>query len=162
MAKNKKIEKKEMLFEEIYDEYKPLVIFIASTYLEDKSCIDDVIQEVFLELFTHIKDVKDIKAYLTTITKNKAIALDKEKNKDVHVESMDVFSMDNINKNKDYSVAIDELNSILSSVEINIIFAHLFGNYTFKEIAENLNMNEMTVKTTYYRALKKCRKEKFF
>lgn len=156
-----KIDKKEKLFEEMYDGYKPLVVFIASTYLDDKSRIDDIVQEVFLELFTHIKDVKDIKAYLTTVTKNKAIALNKEKNKDIQVESMDVFSTESINKNKDYSVVIDELNSILSSVEINIIFAHLFGNYTFKEIAENLNMNEMTVKTTYYRALRKCRKEKF-
>lgn len=158
MDKNAKIEKQ---CEDLYNEYKPLVIFIVSLYLDDSSLIDDVIQEVFLNFFSHINDTKDYKAYLTTLSKNEAIKMNKNSKKTVAVESMDAFSMENVKQNESLSVFIDELNNILSSREINIILAHLYGGYTFKEIGERLNINEKTIKTTYYRSLEKCKKEGF-
>ncbi|GHU87393.1 RNA polymerase sigma factor [Clostridia bacterium] len=36
---------------------------------------------------------------------------------------------------------------------------HIFGGYTFKEIAETLEISESTVKTTYYRLINALRKE---
>ena len=156
MDREKRLEKE---CESLYNEFKPLVIFIASLHLNDSSLIDDVVQETFLNFFSHINDIKDYKAYLTTVAKNESIKMNKNANKDISVESMDVFSVENLKEHRDLSVFINELNNILSSREINIILAHLYGGYTFKEIGEKFMMNEKTIKTIYYRALEKCKKE---
>ena len=42
---NAKKPKNENYYRSIYDDYKPLVVFIASIYLTNKDYIDDVVQE---------------------------------------------------------------------------------------------------------------------
>ena len=46
----------------------------------------------------------------------------------------------------------------LSDIEYNILSLHLFSELTFKEISSKLNMKESSVKTLYFRTLKKSRK----
>ena len=45
----------------------------------------------------------------------------------------------------------------LKNDEFNILSLHLFENITFKDIASKLNMKLSTVKTLYFRSLKKSR-----
>ena len=149
-------------FEKIYEEYKPLVAFIAKTYLEDESLIDDVIQDVFLDLFKNYNKIKNVKAYLSTITKNRAIALDKDKKRTVLINSFDSLSYEEIKGKNDLSVLIDELSAILSTTEINIIFTHLVDGTTFKDMAGIFKCKEASIKSIYYRALKKCEKGELF
>ena len=152
-------QKEEKYFKSIYDDYKPLVVFIASLYLDNSDYVDDVIQEVFLEVFSHSNQISNYKAYITSVAKNKSISINKATTSIKLVESMDDFLVSNLKEKEIFVPIIDELNSTLNVKEINIVLLHLYGGYTFREIAEHIHTNEKTVKTKYYRALKKCRKE---
>lgn len=152
-------QQEEKYFKKIYDDYKPLVVFIASLYLDNTDYVDDVIQEVFLEVFTHNDQISNYKSYITALAKNKSIAINKDTTSIKLVESMDDFIVANLKEKEMFVPIIDELGSALNTREMNIVLLHLYGGYTFKEIAEYVHSNEKTVKTKYYRSIKKCRKE---
>ena len=152
-------QQEEYYFKKIYDDYKPLVIFIASLYLDNTDYVDDVIQEVFLEVFAHNTKISDYKSYVAALAKNKAISINKATTAIKLIESIDDFVISNLKGKSEFIPVIDELSSVLSTKEINIILLHLYGGYSFKEISEYIHVNEKTVKTTYYRSIKKCRKE---
>ena len=44
----------ELVFNYIYDKYKPLVIFVASKYVQRIDVIDDIVQETFISIFNNI------------------------------------------------------------------------------------------------------------
>lgn len=150
--------KRDIDFEKIYDEYRPVVAFIAATYLEDKTLVDDVIQEVFLNLFKNFNNVKNIKSYLSVTTKNTAISFDKQNKRTIIVDTFDSLAYEEMKNDNDLDFLLTELQEILSNREIDIIICHLIDGLSFKEIAKSLKIKEPTVKTTYYRALKKCKK----
>ena len=146
------------VFEEIYDYYKPLVIFVCSKYLSKHEEIEDAIQETFLNFFNNIAEAKDIKTYLTYIAKNTAIKISKQE-KYVTFDDMDSFSSDVQNAFVDLKIILDDLENYLSKEEIRIIVLHLIDGKTFKEISSLDKTNDKTVKSTYYRALDKYKKK---
>ena len=145
----------------IYNKYKPLVVFVASKYLRNIGDINDVVQDTFISFFNNIASVKtNIKSYLTVTVKNKAIDFIRKNKK---IDYVDVTEVDIIN-NEDYYKTIsndafiemvDELKRTLGNDEANIIIMHLIENLDFKDIALKYNEKENSVKTRYYRALKK-------
>ena len=52
------------------------------------------------------------------------------------------------------------MNKYLSKLELDIVLLRLIDNYKFDEIAYKLKENINTIKTKYYRALKKLSKRK--
>ena len=52
---------------------------------------------------------------------------------------------------------IDIFYKYLDEDEISIVFSHLIYALTFEEIASNKNMSVNTIKTKYYRAIKKVK-----
>lgn len=150
--------KLEKQFEAIYNEYKYLVIYIASFYLKSNEKIDDVVQETFIKFFNNINNVSNYKAYITTCAKNIALDMNNKDKRNIFVSSFDDFAYENMQKNIDLKLILDNLESFLTKREINIIMAHLYGGYTFLEIGEKYNLNENTIRTLYYRALNKCKK----
>lgn len=72
---------KNILYEKYYKEYKNLVGYVISLYVNKKEDIEDLIDEVFFEFFNNYKNIKiNKKSYLTTISKNKAINFLKKNN----------------------------------------------------------------------------------
>lgn len=151
--------KDENYYRSIYDDYKPLVVFIASIYLTNKDYVDDVVQEVFLETYAHEGAIKDLKNYIGALAKNKALAINKANGFAANEGGMDDFLVSNLNENETFASIVEELLSVLSSTEADILLLHLYGGYSFKEIAEKMKSNESTVKSKYFRALRKCRME---
>lgn len=151
--------KDEKYFKDIYNDYKPLVVFIAALYLDNKDDIDDVIQDVFLETFSHIGEIDNLKSYISTLAKNKAITRNKSSAVLSTLESMDAFLFANLQTKDVFVPMIEEIGNVLGTSDANIVLLHLYGGYSFKDISEKMNINEKTAKTKYYRALKKCKKE---
>jgi len=61
-------------FVDIYTNYKHLVLFVCYKYLKDKEKSQDVTSDIFRELLEHperLNNVKNIRNWLFTITKNK-------------------------------------------------------------------------------------------
>ena len=62
--------------EKVYLEYKNLMFFIIASYVSNKDDIDDILSESFLKAMekrNEIKDPQNIKAFLVSIAKHKAL-----------------------------------------------------------------------------------------
>ncbi len=165
---NKK-EEPEETFNYIYVKYKPLVTFIVAKYIKNDADIEDIVQNSFIEFFNDVEHLRStIKSYLTTCSKHNALDFLK-KNKRITLVDIDTLdylldenpsSEQKILANEKYNSLIQELNGVLSKEEVQIILFHLSDDLTFDDIALKLTCNVKTVKTKYYRALKKFRKMK--
>lgn len=156
------IDKIKNIFEKIFIEYKGLVTFIISRYIDSKENIDDLLFDVFLEFFNNANKVKtNIKGYLSTIAKNKTINFINKQKRIVNLEinELDYINYQSYEFTPRFNLLIDELQNHISKNELAIILDHLIEGLTFKEIGLKYNLNENNVKAKYFRALKKCNKE---
>lgn len=158
--KKAKKEERNILLEEIYNEYYKLVCFIISKYIRNRSDIEELANDVFIKFFQNIYSIRSsIKYYLTTTAKNTSINFLKQKNKNVVFDDELVFSIkdDKHSSNENYYEIIDYLKTFLTEKEIDIILNHVIYEMTFKNISELFKISENTVKTTYYRSLEKIK-----
>lgn len=148
---------------DIYETYKPLLVFVASKYLNDSEDIKDVVQETFIEFFQHInQEHKNIKAYLTIACKHHAIDLLRKKKHIQYVSEDELSTLvdDNLIHHNSFIEMIHDLRLYIPEEEVNIIIFHLIDGFTFQEIAVKMYSNANTIKTRYYRALRKYQKQK--
>lgn len=158
--KKAKKEERNILLEEIYNEYYKLVCFIISKYIRNRSDIEELANDVFIKFFQNIYSIRSsIKYYLTTTAKNTSINFLKQKNKNVVFDDELLFSIkdDKHSSNENYYEIIDYLKTFLTEKEIAIILNHVIYEMTFKNISELFKISENTVKTTYYRSLEKIK-----
>lgn len=155
-------EKIDREFSEIYEKYKGLVCFILTKYIDNQFEIDDLLQESFISVFNNIDRIKtDFKGYIASISKNKALNYLKQKKKYCLLSDAEIDKSVLIDETRsNLRLLIDDLNKKLNEEEVNIIIYHLVYDYTFKDIAINLNMKESTIKTKYFRALRKYNENK--
>ena len=144
---------KNILYEKYYKEYKNLVGYVISLYVNKKEDIEDLIDEVFIEFFNNYKNIKiNKKSYLTTISKNKAINFLKKNN---------LFEKNYQLDENSYFVPIETTNTEYYKLE-DIMKKTLDDlsndDLSFKEIDKILNLKEATIKTKYYRGLKEINK----
>lgn len=154
----------EATFTYIYENYKPLMFFIASRYIKNEVDIEDVVHNSFVEFFNNVDKIKtSIKSYLTICVKTNALDYLKSNKKItfVEVEKLSYISDDDINYCNDNLInIINDMKLYLTKEDINIILLHLIDDLKFDEIALKLNQKVKTIKTKYYRALKKYQKMK--
>lgn len=146
-------------FEEIYNKYKGLVCFVIAKYIKNYDDIVDIAQDVFLSFFNNADKVNSsIKYYLTTSAKNKALNYIKKYSRISIVDDkeLDVIQ-EELNSNDTFEYIMEVLKETLTKQEYEILCLHLLDNYTFKKISLKQNINESTVKTLYYRAVKKSK-----
>ncbi len=153
-TKNKKIINQ--AFEEIYYEYGHLIGFIISQYVKNYSDVEELINDVFLNFFNNLDKIKikNIKAYLTKIAKNKAI--------DYLIENKNKYLLDNelvlTTGEADrslYSIIIKDMKRLLTDEEIEIIIEHAIYDVSFKALAKKYNKPISTLSTKYYQAIQK-------
>lgn len=156
-SKNKKIINQ--VFEEIYYEYGHLVGFVISQYVNSKLDIEELINDVYLSFFNNLDNIKikNIKAYLTTTAKNKAIDYLRKKNNNYLLENDIIYKTED--DNSLYSITLKDMKNKLSDEEINIIIEHVVYDKSFKTIAKELNKPISTISTRYYQAISKYKKE---
>ena len=131
--------------------------------------MEDIVQDSFIEFFKDVEHLRStIKSYLTTASKHNALDFLKKNKKIslVDIDTLDYLSDDDstneqkILSNEKFNSLIIELNEILSKEEVQIILLHLVDDLKFDDIALKLEQNVKTIKTKYYRALKKYKKMK--
>lgn len=150
------------MFRYIYDKYKPLMVFVASRYLSDDEDIKDIVQETFLDFFKVAeKKHSNIKAYLTIACKHNSLDLIKKK-KRIYIMNDDEidFIKDDVVSHVTYNEIIDELKLCLSKEEFEIVYDHLVEGLTFEDIGKSKSINTNSIKSIYYRTLKKYKKMK--
>ena len=163
LSSNKK-EELEVIFEYFYQKYKVLLVFVAAQYIKDKADIEDIVQDTFIDFFKNARSIHtSLKSYLTMSCKNKCLDfIKRNKNYDfidfedtTHLLDVDNVENDNFFANEELTQIINEMKQVLLIEEIKIVLLHLVYGMKFEEIALKLSKNTKTIKTKYYRALKK-------
>ena len=160
-------EEPEVTFQYLYTKYKPLIYFVVAQYVRNDSDIEDITQETFINFFNRVESINSsIKTYLTVSAKNIAFNFLKKNQKLCYVNIDEItnsdveYSTDNYFPNERFDELIRDMKSVLSEEDVNIILLHLINDVKFEDIALQFNQNVKTVKTKYYRALKKYKKIK--
>ena len=169
MGTQKELEKFEEIYKKTYDVTLKYIICKCSN-LED---VNDIIQEIYIELYKSLKNgkqIKDLKAFIHGIAKNKIRKHFYVKNKlktiSIFQEKEDEETMIEIDSKIDIEAQMitkDNIESVWKYIiERNVLTGKIFYLYfvsemTFKEIAKELGIKETTAKTKLYRMLKNIR-----
>lgn len=142
--------------------YKDLVNY-ANAYLFDIDASEDVVQEVFIALWEKSESINieySLIAYTRTMVRNRCLnylksikITDDYKVLEMNVAFVTDYTLDTEEENKkiiyrQITKIIDTLPERMRTV-VTLKFIH---NYTYKEIAEELNISVNTVKTQLKRA----------
>lgn len=152
----------EKAFDEIYYSYYRLVFYQAYQVLNNKDDAEDVMQNTFIKFMRGINDIDDnsnLKQLLSTIAKNLAIDEYRRKenisNKTTYIENVD--SIESVSDRYSESEILISLRGTLEKDEAKVFVLKVVYDYTFKEIAEDLNVTLNVVEAKYYKALKKVK-----
>ncbi len=147
-------------FEYFFRKYRPLVVFIAARYLAERADLEDAVQETFVSFFSHAGAVRSsVRSYLAASVKNISLRILKRRGLATNADP-DTFPapFGDAASNAEFRELVADMKRVLPEEDVRIVLWHLIDDLTFGRIARTLGMNERTVKTKYYRALKKYRK----
>ena len=123
---------------------------------------EDAVQEAFYRLFRLRKEPHHLKAYVFRSVRNAALD-QRKRNSPVGPEVSDaVFDLSDEPSDRagarELSLKVDQAMAQLSVDERETIVSHLYGDLTFREIAEIRGASDNTVSSWYRRGIEKLRK----
>ncbi|MDR2282998.1 MAG: RNA polymerase sigma-70 factor [Sphingobacterium sp.] len=158
------IQGNESAFSEMYDRYKEALYFHATRSLSDHDEARDMVQEVFASLWAkrealHVPDSVD--AYLYGAIRNRILNyIAHQKVVDRYIGSIDTFlnfttnTTDHTIRHKDLeSLLLREIERLPKKMKIVFEMSRKQG-MTYKQIAEELNISDQSVKKQMQRAIK--------
>lgn len=155
--KKMKIDKKDSIFNELYDKYNNLVYSIAFSLLKDKENSEDITQLVFSKIWNMNLDnfpVKNEASWLYSLTKNETLNYIRKQKNTVTLDEL--YYINNEDKDINELIDTDSYNRIIARLdkrEQEIVSLKLLSNLTFKEISQILNEPIGTVKWRYYKSI---------
>jgi RNA polymerase sigma-70 factor (ECF subfamily) len=155
-------------FREIYDRYKYRVFSFAGRYLNDKSEIEEIIQEIFVKLWKtrlRIKEDLPLHNYLFTITRNTILhKKQKQINEQKYLDyarvyySMQYFHTQEEVEFNELSKIIEDSIARLPKKRREIFLMNRNDGLTYKEIAQELDLSLKTVEAHIRLALQDLRR----
>ncbi len=166
LKKKQRSKEADKLISKYYDE----IYVYAYKQVSDKDLAMDLTQEIFISVLRSISlydsEKSAFRTWLYRIASNKIIDYRRSRHgKDMLVfdaESFDIPVEPDFEKTLENSELISKIEEYVSSFDAGnqeIFRLRVFGEYTFSEIAQCISMPEASVKTSYYRMIKKIRKE---
>ena len=143
------------LINKVVDQYADTIIRIAFQYTKNRTDAEDITQDVFISLMKQppFKTEEHLKAWLIRVTINKSkdyLRATKRRNTLPLDNFADILS-------KEEKLALDELNE-LPDKDHDLIYLFYFEEYTSKEIAKILGIEEVTIRKRLSRARGKLKK----
>ncbi|MGD6831792.1 sigma-70 family RNA polymerase sigma factor [Sutcliffiella halmapala] len=167
MAEHDMYQAKEILLENLIEDYGTELKRIAYLYVKDHSLAEDIIQEVFISCYHHLDFFRKESSYRTWLMR---ITVNKSK------DALRKWSFRNIASKAVIEPAIKELNTPESNTFINlekkeliqevlklpiklreVIILFYYKEFSIEEIGNILELNESTVKTRLFRAREKLK-----
>jgi len=149
-------------FNEIYDIYSKKLYNYALWLTRNKDATSDITQVVFVKLWRQEKVFihnKELEAWLYTVTRNACMDFFRK------CSRFTSFRLKYARETPLYTEEPKETKSIwnmldtLKEKERTILFLHFRTGYSYKKIAEVIDMQESAVRVTAFRALEKLRKK---
>ncbi len=156
----------EPAFKALFDEMQQSLFNFILFLTKDTTVSEDLLQEVFLKLWNKRKELdpeKSIRSYLYTIANNLALnhirdhTLKISKHQSIDTESIERSSPQAIFENTELSKAIAQAISSLSEKNRVTFMMSRYEGYSYKEIAERLDVSVKTIETRMTQALKELR-----
>lgn len=150
-------------FRALYSQWEPTLSSFIFQVTRSKIITAEIVQDVFLKIWMtreSLVEVKDFKAYLFVISKNRAINALKKSLADL--ERMKKYASevpfneqpeDNDNDQLPFTL-IDEAINQLSPRQKEIFLLHRHERYSYREISEQLGIGKESVKTHLSLAVK--------
>ena len=149
-------------FKNLFESFYPSVCLFARKYLKDLNLAEDFAQESFIEYWKrkeNFTDLKAIKGFIYTVTKNKCLNELKLRNTRENLlqiaHSSDEYFYELILEEETYSLVHQAVNR-LAPQSRKIVWLSMEGNKN-QEIADQLNVSLNTVKTLKKNAYKELR-----
>lgn len=149
-------------FEVIYNKYASKMKGVAFRYVNDSFIAEDIIQETFVKVFKKIHELKNtapFEAWLRRVVVNTSInyynSLKKqgEKKAEYYADEYDSPDSGNFDYTEEYSAKelMDAINKLPTGYKM-VFNMYAIDQFTHKEIAEKLNINEGTSKSQLFKA----------
>jgi RNA polymerase sigma-70 factor (ECF subfamily) len=150
-------------FKNLYTDYKHKVYFFVKKYISNNEDIEDVVQEIFIHLWKHIKDLRSSENVEAIIfkTAKQEIANFYRKNKMILASSNDESVLENhaeeIPENTISDQDISTLQSLLEKVPAksrDLFLQNKVQNLSYSKIAEQNNLSKSAVEKHINKVLK--------
>lgn len=147
----------ETAVEELYKNYKELVINIAFSIVKNRDLSEEIAQIVFVKIINIDKSklpISNESSWLYSVTKNETIEYLRKQHNEIDID--DIYDIPNLKNEIDEIIDIDNFNTIIKCLdekEKEIVSLKIISDFTFKEIAEILRIPIGTVQWKYYKAV---------
>lgn len=157
-----------LLFEEIYNSYYRYINFTVSREVNNSFDAEEIVNDVFANFYLKMQSLKycsSIGTYLYKTAKNTIINYyrsNKKRENDVSLDALDfeiIQDTPNEERNSILSEFYDKVKDFISESDIELLYNHLFKNFTFAYIAKKEKVSMNTIKSRYFRALNKVREK---
>ncbi|WP_024833868.1 RNA polymerase sigma factor [Ruminiclostridium josui] len=148
-------------FESLYNKYKKDVFAIAYSILRDTELSKDILQEVFIKLFLHLKrnSIKNVKAWLISVSRNAALDIYRKRLNEVTNFDNKVFdNIEFLSEDPLERVTMLKYLEVLDYSERQIVVLKAISGLKHREISKIVEMPLGTVLWKYRSALEKLRK----
>lgn len=149
-------------FLKVFRKYEEDIYRMAFLYVKSEEDALDVVQEVAYQAFKNIQTLKNpeyFKTWLIRITINCAMNIVGKNKKIFHLTPEQGTLIHSEAEDIPLSLTLESIMNNLQENEKSIVYLRFYQQYTFKEIAEVLDIPLGTAKSILYRALEKLRKE---
>lgn len=149
--------------EQLFSEYYKLVYRVAFSQVKNHADAEDITQEVFIKIMKYdmkYESMEHEKAWIIRVTMNLCRDLLKSKWKKTSVSMDSVPEIEKEYYQNPYIKPDETLWAVLELPEKykNCLYLFYYEDYSIKEIAESLEMQENTVKTNLKRGREALRK----
>ncbi|MBB5439393.1 RNA polymerase sigma-70 factor (ECF subfamily) [Pedobacter sp. AK017] len=154
----------ELAYAQIYDRYWPLLFRFSRRMLQNDEDAGDVVQDIFVMIWSKSQSLElkvSLNSFLYASVRNRILKhFEKTKVRSSYLKSLETF-IDRGEEITDHTIREQELAKLIER-EINLLplkMREIFllsrtANMSYKEIAEQLNISELTVKKQVSNALK--------
>jgi RNA polymerase sigma-70 factor (ECF subfamily) len=149
----------------IYDKYSKVVYSVALRVLRDPASAEDVLQEIFMQLWrkpgAFSMDKGSLPGWLAILARNRSIDLQRRKRPTDSVEDVVLASSFNLAEASEHNIMIEKARGwmeLLPTEQRQMLYLAFFDGLTHAEIAEKTGSPLGTIKTRIRRALQTLRK----
>ncbi|MCC5894140.1 MAG: sigma-70 family RNA polymerase sigma factor [Alkalibacterium sp.] len=153
-------------FEEIYELYFKDVYLFVFSLSKDKHIAEDITSETFLKALSALDTYRgesDVKVWLFQIAKNTYFSYLRKHQKETALDMIsdieDTLNIEKIVSSADESMSVHKVLHMLPEPYKEVFTLRVFGNLSFKQIAEVFGKTDNWACVTFYRAKQKIRDE---
>ena len=150
---------------ELYDRYSPIIYSVALRVLGDTGAAEDVMQEIFLQLWRHPQAFDNnrgsLAAWLAVIARHRAIDFLRKRRPETDIDTITVASPADLESAASHALFIERVRGALDKVpsdQRHCLEMAFFEGLTHSEIAQKTGDPLGTVKTRIRSALITLRK----